>query len=285
MTRTAGRSSDSFEGFARRVAREGRHLSPRLRQIADYVLTHPEEVALETVSRVARRAGVTPSAVVRFAQALGFAGFSDMQRLFRERLVDHLPSYTERIREAERQEAEAPLGAFVDATVAALARLRRTVGEEQLARVVDLVLAADIVHLAGQRRSFPVAAYLAYAFAHLGLRVRLLDGAGGTLALQATAMSGRDLLLATSFRPYARETLEIAERAAALSVPVVAITDAPSSPLAAAAEVALLVEEAEVQGVRGLGVVSTLAAALVLAAGRRLVEAEPGGGQSGNSRA
>jgi len=114
--------------------------------------------------------------------------------------------------------------------------------------------------------------------------VRLLDGAGGMLALQATAMSGRDLLLATSFRPYAPETLEVAERAAALSVPVVAITDAPSSPLAAGAEVALLVEEAEVQGERGLGVVSTLAAALVLATGRQLVETEAKAGQSGNSR-
>jgi DNA-binding MurR/RpiR family transcriptional regulator len=114
--------------------------------------------------------------------------------------------------------------------------------------------------------------------------VRLLDGAGGMLALQATAMSGRDLLLATSFRPYAPETLEVAERAAALSVPVVAITDSPSSPLAAGAEVALLVEKAEVQGVRGLGVVSTLAAALVLATGRRLAHAEGAGRRSGNSR-
>lgn len=262
---------DSFESFARRVARRGRHLSPKLRQIADYVLRHPDEVALETVSGVARRAGVAPSAVVRFAQAMGFGGFGEMQRLFRERLVDRLPSYAERIRETEDGQAGPVLAGFVRATAAGLEHLGKTVREDDLEGAASLVLRAETVHLVGQRRSFPLAAYLAYAFAHLGLRTRLLDGVGGMLALQATGMSGRDLLIAVSFRPYAPETLDVVERAASLSVPLLALTDLPSSPIAGPAARVLLVEEAQLQGVRGLAVASTLAAALVLATGRRLV--------------
>lgn len=277
MSPTSPPASDSFEGFAQRVARAGRHLSPKLRQIADYVLHHPEEVALETVSGVARRAGVAPSAVVRFAQAMGFGGFTEMQRLFRERLVDRLPSYAERIREAETHGAEPVLASYVRAATAALAQLPQRVAETELLRAAGMVLDAELVHLVGQRRSFPVAAYLAYALCHLGLRARLFDGAGGMLALQATTMSARDLLVAVSFRPYAPETLAVVERAVSLSVPVLAITDMPSSPLAAKATQVFFIEEAEVQGVRGLAVASTLAAALVLAAGRQLVGGEGGG--------
>src|SRR3546814_20336799 len=58
-------------------------LSRRLQQIARYVLDHPNEVALETLAVIAQRAAVQPSAIVRFAKGFGFAGASQMQRLFR----------------------------------------------------------------------------------------------------------------------------------------------------------------------------------------------------------
>ena len=60
-------------------------------------------MALDTVARWRRGAGVQPSALVRFAQALGYDGFSGLQRVFRGRLVErsnHSPglrNYRERI--------------------------------------------------------------------------------------------------------------------------------------------------------------------------------------------
>src|SRR3546814_17004322 len=62
-------------------------LSRRLQQIARYVLDHPNEVALETLAVIAQRADVQPSAIVRFAKGFGFAGASQMQRLFRDGLL------------------------------------------------------------------------------------------------------------------------------------------------------------------------------------------------------
>ena len=40
---------------------------------------------------------VQPSTLVRFAQALGYQGFSDLQDVFRSRLRDRVPSYDERL--------------------------------------------------------------------------------------------------------------------------------------------------------------------------------------------
>ena len=64
-----------------------------LRRIAEFALDHPNAMALETVAELARRAQVHPSALVRFAQSLGFAGFSDLQGVFRERLTEGRLSY------------------------------------------------------------------------------------------------------------------------------------------------------------------------------------------------
>ena len=65
-------------------------LPKRLRQTAAYALDHPDEIALGTASGVAQRAEVQASTLVRFAQTLGFAGFTDLQSVFRAHLAHSL---------------------------------------------------------------------------------------------------------------------------------------------------------------------------------------------------
>src|SRR6478672_1305099 len=60
------------------------HFPKRLRQVAIFLWQHPSDVALGTISEVARKAGVQPSTLVRFAQIFGYAGFSDFQGLFKD---------------------------------------------------------------------------------------------------------------------------------------------------------------------------------------------------------
>ncbi len=273
MNRNDRQPPGTFDELRALIAERHGQLSARLRDIAEFSLAHPEEVALETVATLARRAGAPPSALVRFAQALGFEGFSQMQRVFRDRLVTRIPSYAERIRRAGQPDSgrAPPLQAFAEATIQAIGRLRAELSEQVLEQGAELLAAADTIHLVGQRRSFPVVAYLAYALAHLGCRAHLLDGIGGMLGQQTDAMRSGDVLLASSFKPYARETLDVVEQAVELGIPVVAVTDLPLSPLARLGRVILPVEDAEVQGVRGLPAAMSVASALVLALGRRLV--------------
>src|SRR4029077_3044697 len=72
-------------------------MSKQLQGIARFVLERPNELALGTVASIASTAGVQPSAMVRFANALDYSGFSQMQQVFRGRLVERSVSYRERI--------------------------------------------------------------------------------------------------------------------------------------------------------------------------------------------
>src|SRR5688572_27106891 len=119
-------------------------MSPQLQRIAGFALEHPQDMALDTVASLARGAGVQPSAMVRFAQALGFGGFSEMQRVFRGRLVERsnngMRNYRERI-EAFRakQERSGPagvLGQFVADGIASLEQLHEQVAPAELAAAV-----------------------------------------------------------------------------------------------------------------------------------------------------
>jgi DNA-binding MurR/RpiR family transcriptional regulator len=219
---------------------------------------------------------VPPSSLIRFAKALGFDGFSDMQRLFRARLVERTPSYGDRLRRSRPDPEGGPpspsvlLDEFARAGIQALERLRHEMPVERLDRAVDILTDADAIYVVAQRRAFAVASYLGYLLGQLDRRTHLLDSVGGMLEQQARGIGPQDALLAVSYRSYASDVLDLVERCHDRGVPVVAITDGPLSPLAPFARVSLEVVEAEVQAFRSLSASMCLALALAVALGHRL---------------
>src|SRR6201992_2839520 len=98
MTRGEMQAPGSFEALKQRLVEIEPSLPKRLKQTAAFALQNPDEIALGTASGVARRAEVQASTLVRFAQALGFAGFSELQGVFRSHLRNRWPEYPERLK-------------------------------------------------------------------------------------------------------------------------------------------------------------------------------------------
>ncbi len=265
----------TYESLKQEIAERHDQLPKRLLQIAEFTMEQPDFVALETVANIADKAKVQPSSLIRFAKLFGFDGFSDMQQVFRSRLIDRVVSYGERIRAAESDDvvsasSSGVLAQLISADSASLDRLGRDVPAADLERVADMLANARIVGVTAQRRSFPVAAYLSYALSHLGQRAVLLDSIGGMSGEQARLLSGDDALIAISFTPYAAETLSVVGQAKAQGAKIIAITDKGLSPLVSLADIRFEVEEAQIKGIRSLTATTCLAVALVLALGHRL---------------
>jgi DNA-binding MurR/RpiR family transcriptional regulator len=274
-TKGKDETSDAAEHLAAlraRIAERYDTLSNRLQQIAKFVLDHPNDIALETVVVIAERAGVPPSALIRFAQALDYTGFREMQRVFQAPLASRSPSYAERVRslalDRAEQDHDGPhhfLARFCAASAVALEHIQEVLTPEQLGQAVDLLAGARQVYVVAQRRSFPVAAYLAYALPHSEKPTHLLDGAGGMLDEQVRSIQSDDALIAISFSPYARETASIVERAAERKAAVIVISDSMVSPISRFADVFFEIKDAEVQGFRSL--TASLCLAQTLAVG------------------
>lgn len=60
-------------------------LSPGQKKIAEYLVDHQEEAILKTAFQLGKTVGVSETTVIRFAYALGFNGFSDMQNSIRQK--------------------------------------------------------------------------------------------------------------------------------------------------------------------------------------------------------
>jgi DNA-binding MurR/RpiR family transcriptional regulator len=242
--------SDAYERLRGEIAAQHGALSDRLRTIAEYALENPTDMALGTVAEVARRAGAQPSAIVRFAHTMGFSGFTEMQQVFRQRLVSGLvPSYKERIDRLRTngsaagaawrsgQEPRDVLGRFVSEGIASLETLNAAARDHDLRRAMEILQAAETIYLLGLGGSYPVVAHLAYVLRKLGRRTVLLDGLGGGLREQAVSASPKDALLAVSFKQYNADTVRLFPEIVARGIKAVSITDNLLSPIARGASV------------------------------------------------
>jgi DNA-binding MurR/RpiR family transcriptional regulator len=243
--RTETPPHDAYEVLRSEIARRHARFSDRLRVIAEFALDHPTDMALGTVAEVAQRAKVQPSAIVRFARALGYAGFTEMQQIFRSRLVASVaPSYRERIaglrrdgRFRDTRKPRAVLGRFASEGMVSLEVLQDSTHDKDLTRAVAVLGAAHTIFVLGLGGSFPVAAHLTYVLRKLGRRVVLLDGLGSALGEQAACATPHDALIAISFKTYNPDTARLFPELVARKVPAVVITDSLLSPLVQGAAV------------------------------------------------
>jgi DNA-binding MurR/RpiR family transcriptional regulator len=279
----AAKKPITLHGLRECIAAISAQLTPRARDAAQYALDHPNDMALMPVAAVAQSSGIAASAFIRMAQALGFAGYGELQNLFREPLQRAAaPSWRERIRHFGGEQAiedagdpRALLRAFSQANVVSLEHLRDDANALPLAAAIRLIRKAKTVYVLGLRRSYAVAAYLAYALARVGRPSVHITGQGGAIAEQARAIGARDVLVAISFPPYAADTLQVCEQVRQAGAKRLAITDAVLSPLARDAHVLLQVNDAELLGFRSL--TSAMCLAQTLAMGLAFAERSSSG--------
>ena len=262
----------NYEGIVNLITTAYPTLSPGYQQIARFFTQNPNVVALESINAIAAKCGTHPSSLVRFAQNFGYSGFKQLQAVFQTRLATAAPGFRERISalegELSRHVGEGNLGFLRDLVVRDIATLQGlldSVTDEMLTETANLLKTDETIYIAGQMRSEPIALLLRYLLTMLRRKVVLLDPSGGLAHEMSTAMRPQDVLVAISFRHYAKEVVGISDLAAATGTPVVAITDGPLSPLAKNATVLFSVPEDEYTFSRSLAGPMCLVQCIVVA--------------------
>jgi len=251
-------------------------LPRQLQRVAEIALERPSDLALKTVAALAEEVGVQPSTLVRFANTMGFRGFSAMQQLFRSHLVERSLPYRERLARMRSGRADGGmrpediLRRFATESLQSLEHLPDALSPAALNTAVRLLASAKRIDVLAYRRSFPVACYIAYALNQFEMDAQLLNGVGGMNREYAARLSRKDALVVISFRNYAPEAVEIAAASHARGVPVIAITDGPLSPLRPHARVCLEIGDDGRRPFRSLVEPLCLAQALVVSVGQRI---------------
>jgi DNA-binding MurR/RpiR family transcriptional regulator len=248
--------------LADRLRSDYERFSPAQQALARYLVDRLPELPLLSAHEVAAAAHCSPATVVRFAQALGYAGYPEMQRAVRT---------AQRPALAPRRAGQLGLVVAEEGIEPALAADRLEL-DDALARIGSTGLAPLISALAdrsplvivGEGFAEAVAAVVAERLERAGRLVVRVGGTAPRDRARLSAMGPRSGLLAIAVGGETRAAEEALAAARAAGVPAASLVDSSLSPVART-PLARVVPADDRGGAPGL--VAMVAVGQVLAAG------------------
>ncbi len=217
------------------------------KDVAQYIVDHLDEAAFQTAEELARRANTSSSTVVRFSQALGFEGFPELQAAAREeyRRMNSGPPAPGDVNRAsggstplfslDQTEFEAALAADhlnVEETA-------RKVSRESVDALVDAVVCAEKVLVAGTDQMAFFASYLRHLLMLLDLRVDVVASPSQEALSRLGRIDEQTLVIGLSAgrpHPLVVRAMKLARHRKARTA---AVTDATLSEVAKLAQIKL----------------------------------------------
>lgn len=251
-----------------RLNQSGKKLSKSHRRIAECIVSHYDKAAFMTASRLGEYVGVSESTVVRFASALGYEGYPQLQKALQE-LIRHRLTASQRFEMTSDMDQTQVLSKVLKAD---MQNIRSTIDEldvQIFENVVERILNANDIYVLGLRASAPLAQFLTHYLKFVFKNVHLVTSGISDVFEQLSRIDEGDLLIGISFPRYSARTLEAMQFARSRNATLVAITDGPLSPLHSAADLCLTAKSEMASFVDSLAAPLSVINALIVALGQR----------------
>lgn len=259
---------DNAQELLQRLNHSGKRLSKSHRRIAECIVAHYDKVAFMTASKLGEYVGVSESTVVRFAAALGYEGFPQLQKALQE-LIRHRLTATQRLEMTGDMGHAQVLNKVLKTD---MQNIRATLDELDLntfEAVIESLLQARNIYVLGLRASAPLAEFLGHYLNFIFPNVHIVTSGVSDVFEQIARISEEDVLVGISFPRYTNHTVKAMKFARSRGATLIAITDGPLSPLHAEANLCLTAKSEMASFVDSLAAPISLINALIVALSQR----------------
>lgn len=208
------------------------HMSKSHRRIAQYVLEHYDEAAFDTAAKIGKRIGASESTVVRFAVAIGYAGYPEYQKALGDALRNRL-SGVKKLDEQYGQNSQAEMiRRVMTADIMNIQKTVENINPLEFEKAIDMLLDAEHVYVVGLRGSKILATilchYLKMARKHV---VLIFNDSAEEIVELLLDIGENDCLMGISFPEYSDKTIKAMEIACDRGANVISVTDDEKSPV------------------------------------------------------
>jgi len=259
---------DNAQELLQRLNHSGKRLSKSHRRIAECIVSHYDKAAFMTASRLGEYVGVSESTVVRFAAALGYDGYPQLQKALQE-LIRHRLTATQRLEMTGDMGHAQVLNKVLKTDIQ---NIRSTLDELDLATfdsVIESMLQARNIYVLGLRASAPLAEFLGHYLNFIFPNVHTVTSGVSDVFEQVARISDEDVLLGISFPRYTSHTVKAMKFARSRGATLIAITDGPLSPLHTEANYCLMAKSDMASFVDSMAAPLSLINALIVALSQR----------------
>lgn len=235
------------------------------RKVADFVLDNFDNIPFVDVHEVSKQVGVSVASVVRFAQSIGFTGFSELRDAISESLKKHLKK-NEIFPLIDKSKLENDiLSSVANMDVKNINDTLTNIDRETFNKVINVILQSKRVYTAGLGISYLLAEILAYQLTQVGVDSSVLKHTHTLFHEQILYMNKKDLLICFSFPPYSKETVDVAKFADKNGIGVISITNKSTAPIASHSKAVLTVKSENMLFTNSFAAISVLINAIATA--------------------
>lgn len=210
------------------------NLSGAERRLADHLLAHPQQVVHMNAREYAEICGCSPATVVRFAQGLGFPGFTELKLdLARESPLEEMDDFQSVIRDNDDMAT-----IVYKAQRIHLRNVSLTYGMlnvPMLSQAVEAICACRRIHLFGVGASGLLAMDFLHKASRIGLPATYHADAHTNLAA-VSLLGPEDMVIAISYSGETKETVLAARAAKERGAGLITITQANRNALSRLAD-------------------------------------------------
>ncbi len=235
MGETVANATDTY---ADRVAERGAELAPAERRVAELLLDLGPEATLLSAAALADQLGTSDATVVRTAKSLGYSGLAELRRALAS--YGDNPPLGERLRRTLEQTPSGELlASAIRNHLSALETLNHNVSSQAFQDAVAILAGRDRVVWRGVGPSAHLAAYGQLITQRIGKPSSALVHTGTSFADELLALAPGDAIVVFAYGRLQSHVRVLLERAEALTVPVVLVTDTLGRKLDDAVDVTL----------------------------------------------
>ncbi|HWR61604.1 MAG TPA: MurR/RpiR family transcriptional regulator [Clostridia bacterium] len=215
-------------------------LSKGQKIIAQYIMNNYDKAAFMTAAKLGEKVGVSESTVVRFANAIGYVGYPQLQKQLQEMVKTKLTTVQRIEMSSDYSSKDSVLKNILKSDMENIRSTIEEIDTTSFDEAVKKISEAKSIYIIGLRSSTALAEFLGFYLNFIRDNVHVVTYTIGDIFEQLFRIGKNDLVIAIGFPRYSSRTIKALEYVKSRGASTVAITDSMLSPLCVHADNTLI---------------------------------------------
>lgn len=211
-------------------------LSKGQKIIAQYIMNNYDKAAFLTAAKLGEMVGVSESTVVRFANAIGYAGYPQLQKQLQELIKSKLTTVQRIEMSSGYSDDDSILKNVLKSDIDNIRTTMEELDYRNFEQAVKSIREAKAIYIIGLRSSTALAEFLGFYLNQIRDNINVITYTIGDIFEQLFRIGKDDLVIAMGFPRYSSRTIKALEYSKAMGAKTLAITDSMLSPLCSHAD-------------------------------------------------
>ena len=190
-------------------------LSKGLRIIAEYMINHYDKAAFMTAASLGKILNISESTVVRFANALGYTGYKELQKELQELIRNKLTTVQRINLSGEFNSNGSTYSKVIEKDIENMKKTLTELDPNSFSQAIEKTIKAKQIYIMGLRSSSFLSGYLSFYLNFIFDNIRTIAPGANDIFEQIAKASKDDVIICITYPRYSKRTLEALEYAKA----------------------------------------------------------------------